>query len=227
MDFTLGLIRERLREFKMEETVPLNSVNREKIINVANFSIEFISVAHSVPQTCALAIRTKYGNVLHATDWRFDDEELSMLPTDYAALRKFADEGVDMLVCESTNAMINQKLPSEAKVRENLFKLVPQIKEGLLVTCFASNMMRLESLILAAYKANRTPILIGRTLATNINIAKECGYMQNLPKVFSIEEAQDVPSEHAMYICTGSQANYRSAMSLIANGENKYVKLKS
>ena len=225
MDFTLGLIKERLHEFKLEEMVPLISVNQQRRIKTDNFDVEFISVAHSVPQTCALAIRTKYGNVLHATDWRFDDEELSMLPTDYAALSKLAEEGVEMLVCDSTNVMLEQKLPSEADVRNNLLNLIPQIEGGLLVTCFASNMMRLESLILAAHKANRTPILLGRTLATNINIAKECGYLQNLPPVFTIEEAQAVPAEHAMYICTGSQANYRSAMNLIANGESKYITL--
>ena len=225
MDFTLGLIKERLNEFKMADVVPLNSVNQNRVVEVPNFSVEFISVAHTVPQTCVLAIRTKYGNVVHATDWRFDDEPLSMLQTDFGALKRIADEGVDLLVCDSTNVMLEQKLPSEAEVRANLIKMVPQIEGGLLVTCFASNMVRLESLILAAVAANRTPVLLGRSLLTNIQIARDCGYFADLPKVFSIEEGKDIPSDKVMYICTGSQANYRSAMSLIANGESKYVKL--
>lgn len=225
MDFTLGLIKERLGEFKMADEVPLVSVNQSKTVEVPNFSVEFISVAHTVPQTCVLAIRTKYGNVVHATDWRFDDETLSMMKTDFEALKRIADEGVDMLVCDSTNVMLDKKLPSESDVRANLIKMVPQIEGGLLVTCFASNMVRLESLILAAVAANRTPVLLGRTLMTNIQIARECGYFADLPKVYSIEEGKDIPSDKVMYICTGSQANYRSAMSLIANGESKYVKL--
>ena len=225
MDFTLGLIKERLGEFKMANEVPLVSVNQNKTVEVPNFSVEFISVAHTVPQTCVLAIRTKYGNVVHATDWRFDDETLSMMKTDFEALKRIADEGVDMLVCDSTNVMLDKKLPSESDVRANLIKMVPQIEGGLLVTCFASNMVRLESLILAAVAANRTPVLLGRTLMTNIQIARECGYFADLPKVYSIEEGKDIPSDKVMYICTGSQANYRSAMSLIANGESKYVKL--
>ncbi len=225
MDFTLGLIKARLAEFKMEDIVPLVSVNHNRIVEVPNFSVEFISVAHSVPQTCALAIRTKYGNILHATDWRFDDEALSMLPTDFTALHRIAEEGVSMLVCDSTNVMVDEKSPSEAEVRENLIKMVAEIEGGLIVSCFASNLMRMESLILAAHKAGRTPVLIGRTLINNVKIAKECGYWQDLPAVHSLEEAKDIPSDKAMYICTGSQANYRSALSLIANGESKYIKL--
>ena len=225
MDFTLGLIKERLHEFRMDDVVPLVSVNENRIVKLPNFEVEFISVAHSVPQTCALAIRTEYGNVLHATDWRFDDENLSMLPTDFAALRKFSDEGVNMFVCDSTNVMLEQKLPTESEVREHLLELIPQIEGGLIVSCFATNLMRLESLIMAAQKANRVPVPLGRSLEATVRIAKECGYLQNLPLTHNLEETKDVPSDQIMYICTGSQANYRSALSLIANGESKHVKL--
>ncbi|MBP1532301.1 MAG: ribonuclease J [Alphaproteobacteria bacterium] len=225
MDFTLGLIKERLHEFHMQDTVPLVSVNNNRIVSVANFEVEFISISHSVPQTCALAIRTKYGNILHATDWRFDDEKLSMLPTDFKSLERLASDGVDMLVCDSTNVMLDTKLPSESDIRDSLMQLVPQIEGGLLVTCFASNLMRLESLVLAAYKANRTPILVGRSLITNVKIAKECGYLADLPPTHTIEEAKDIPAANAMYICTGSQANYRSAMTAIVNGENKHINI--
>ncbi|MBR2137293.1 MAG: ribonuclease J [Alphaproteobacteria bacterium] len=225
MDFTIGLIKERLNEFKMADQVPLISVNQSRNVILPNFNVEFIPVAHSVPQTCALAIRTRYGNVLHATDWRFDDEALSMLPTDYAALQKFADEGVSLFVCDSTNVMLDQKTPTEADVRKNLIRLIPTIEGGIIVTCFASNMMRLESLMLAAEAAGRTPVLLGRSLATCVKIAKECGYLNTGAQACTIEAGKDIPADKALYICTGSQANYRSAMSLIANGESKYVKL--
>lgn len=225
MDFTLGLIKERLHEFKMDDVVPLVSVNDNRVVNLGDFEVEFISLAHSVPQTCGLAIRTKYGNIFHATDWRFDDENISMLPTDFEALGKLASQGVDMFVCDSTNVMLEQKLPTESEVRERLLELIPQIEGGLVVTCFATNLMRLESLIMAAQKANRVPVLMGRSLASVVKIAKECGYLNDLPQTHSVEEAKDVPADQAMYICTGSQANYRSALTLIANGESKYVKL--
>lgn len=225
MDFSLGLIRERLGEFKMADMVPLVSVNNNRKVDVENFSVEFIDIAHTVPQTCVLGIRTKYGNILHATDWRFDDEALAMIPTNFKALQQLADEGVAMLVCDSTNVMIDKKSPSEADVRAHLMDMISQIEGGVIVTCFASNLMRLESIILAAKAANRTPIVVGRTLVTNIKIAKECGYLADLPQVFTIEQAKDVAAENALYICTGSQANYRSALTFIANGESKYIKL--
>ena len=225
MDFSLGLIRERLDEFKMADQVPLVSVNNNRTVEVENFSVEFIDIAHTVPQTCVLAIRTKYGNILHATDWRFDDEALAMIPTNFKALKRFADEGVSMLVCDSTNVLVDKKSPSESDVRENLIRLIPQLEGGVIVTCFASNLMRLESLLLAAKAANRTPVIVGRTLVTNMKIATGCGYLADAPKAFTIEQAKDIAAENALYICTGSQANYHSAMSFIANGESKYIKL--
>ena len=225
MDFSLGLIRERLDEFKMADQVPLVSVNNNRMVEVENFSVEFIDIAHTVPQTCVLAIRTKYGNILHATDWRFDDEALAMIPTNFKALKRFADEGVSMLVCDSTNVLVDKKSPSESDVRENLIRLIPQLEGGVIVTCFASNLMRLESLLLAAKAANRTPVIVGRTLVTNMKVATECGYLADAPKAFTIEQAKDIAAENALYICTGSQANYHSAMSFIANGESKYIKL--
>lgn len=225
MDFSLGLIKERLDEFKMADQVPLISVNNNRTVEVENFSVEFIDIAHTVPQTCVLGIRTKYGNILHATDWRFDDEALAMIPTNFKALKRLAKEGVSMLVCDSTNVLIDKKSPSESEVRENLIKLIPQLDGGIIVTCFASNLMRLESLIMAAEAANRTPVVVGRSLVTNLKIAKECGYLADVPQVFTIEQAKDIAAENALYICTGSQANYHSAMSFIANGESKYIKL--
>lgn len=225
MDFTIGLIKSRLHEFQMDDMVELISVNKNRIIKLDNFEVEFIPISHSVPQTCALAIRSKYGNILHATDWRFDDDALSMTKTDFKSLQKFADEGVSLLVCDSTNALIEHKAPSESDVRENLIKIIPQIEGGIIATCFASNLMRLESLALAANAANRTPIMVGRTLVENMQVAQDCGFFTDMPKIYALENAKDIAPENALYICTGSQANYRSALTSIGNGENKYIKV--
>ena len=227
MDYTIGLIKSRLAEFKMADTVPLISVNQQRIVDVENFNIEFISLAHSIPQTCGLAIRTKYGNVFHATDWRFDDEALSILPTDYKALHRLAHDGVEMLVCDSTNVMVQERTASESDVREHLLELIPQIEGGLFVACFASNLMRMETLIMAAQKAGRTPVMLGQSINVNIKVAKDCGYLQDLPEIRTMAEVNGLTSDKILYICTGSQANYRSALSLIANGDNKRFKLSS
>jgi len=224
-DFTLGLIKERLKEYHLDDEVPLYSVSQNPIVELPNFNVEFIPIVHSVPETSALAIRTQFGNILHATDWRLDDSSISFLQTDYNALQKIASEGVAMFVCDSTNALLEEKLPSENDVRQSLIKMMPSFEKGVIATCFASNLMRLESLILAAHEAERTPVLVGRSLIQNMRIAKENGYFQNIPNYLDISEAQDIPSDKVLYICTGSQANYRSALTLIANNEYKSIKL--
>lgn len=224
-DFALGLVKERLSEYKLEDVVPLISVNKKKKIKLEEFEVEFISVAHSIPETSALYIKTAHGNIMHATDWRFDDDKLSMVKTNKRALKRASKEGIDILVCDSTNALVDKPQQSEEDIRNNLLKIIPNIKGGLIATCFASNIMRLESLILSAQASQRTPVLVGRSLVTNVKIAKECGYLSQYNDIYSIEQTEGLTSDKALYICTGSQANYRSALTTIANDENKYIKL--
>lgn len=223
-DFTLGLVRERLKEYHLDEVAPLISVSQDRKVKLSNFEVEFISIAHSVPETSVLAIRTEFGNIVHATDWRLDDSAIAFVKTDYDALEKIAKEGVDLFICDSTNALVDEKLPSENEVRQNLIKIIPTFTQGLIATCFASNLIRVESLILAAYEAQRTPVLVGRSLIQKMKIARENGYFKNLPAYLDINEAKDIPSDKILYICTGSQANYRSALTLIANGDYKDIK---
>lgn len=224
-DFSLGLIKERLREYNMEDIVPLVSVNQQKTVELENFSVEFISIAHSIPETSALFIKTQYGNIMHATDWRFDDNKLSMVKTDKKALKRAQKEGVDIFVCDSTNVMVSTPQPSEEDIRNSLLKVIPSLEGGIIATCFASNIMRLESLVLAAREAKRTPVLVGRSLLTNVKNAKSCGYLKDYTDIHSIDEVEGITQDKALYICTGSQANYRSALTTIANDESKYIKL--
>ena len=182
-------------------------------------------MAHTVPETSVLFIKTPYGNVMHATDWRFDDNKLSKVKTDYDALKQAAKEGVDILVCDSTNIEVDKDQTSEKDVREYLIKMLPTLKGCVVATCFASNIIRLESLVLAAHAAGRTPVLAGRSLITYLKIARECGYLLEYNDIHTIDQVEGITSDKALYICTGAQANYRSAMTRIANDENKHIKL--
>jgi len=224
-NFSLGLVKERLSEYKLQDIVPLISVNQQPKVKLADFEIEFIPVAHTIPETSALYIKTPYGNVMHATDWRFDDNKLPMLQTDYDALKRAGEEGVDIFICDSTNVMVEKEQTSEEDVRQSLIKLIPELQGGIVATCFASNIMRLESLVLAAHAAGRTPVLAGRSLITNVKVAKDCGYLTEYNDIHTIDQVEGITSDKALYICTGSQANYRSAMTTIANDESKYIKL--
>ncbi len=224
-DFTLGLIKNRLNEYNLENDVPLHSIQENPVIKLPNFEVEFVSMVHSVPETSALAITVGDIRVIHATDWRFDDGKISNLHTDYKRLQELGDSGVDMFVCDSTNIMVDEKLPSESEVRECLLNLIPRLPNTIVATCFASNLTRMESLILAAHKAGRTPILFGHSMLYNVKIAKELGYFKDVPYFCDIKEGVDIPSDKALYICTGSQANYRSVLSSVVNGQNPYIKL--
>ena len=225
-DFTLGHIKERLKEYHLENFADLRSTTNNPKITLKNFEVEFISLVHSVPQSAGLFITTRYGNILHATDWRFDDGKTQMLPTDYPRLQEIAQQGVLLYVGDSTNMSDTSVEPSEYEVRQNLLKLVPTLSNTIVATCFASNIMRLESLILAADAAGRTAVISGHSLNQNYKIAKECGYLKDCPKAYDIQEAKDIPLDKILYICAGSQGDYRSALSRIANGESKDILLR-
>lgn len=224
-DYSLGLVKERLSEYKMDELVTLVSVNNNRTVSLGDIEVEFIPIAHSILETSALFIKTPYGNIMHATDWRFDDNKLSTVKTDFDALKKAAKEGISVFVCDSTNVMIKEKQASDEDVRKSLLKIIPTLEGGIIATCFASNIMRLESLVMAARQAGRTPVLVGRSLMTNVKIAHLCGYLKDCGEIHNIDEVEGITSDKALYICTGSQANYRSALTNIANDEHKYIKL--
>ena len=225
-DFTLGHVKARLKEYHLEDFAELHSASNNSVIKLHNFEVEFISLVHSVPQSSGLFIKTRYGNIVHATDWRFDDGKTAMQPTDYEKLHQIAAAKVALYVGDSTNMSNTSTEPSEYEVRENLLWLVPSLSNTIVATCFASNIMRLESLILAADKASRTAVIAGHSLNQNYKIAKECGYLADCPKAYDIKEAKDIPLDKILYICAGSQGDYRSALSRIANGESKEISLK-
>lgn len=224
-DFSLGHIHKRLAEYKLDGIVETHSINAQRRIKLQNFEVEFVPVVHSLPDNSMLMIRTKYGNIVHGTDWRMDDGKMGFMPTDYQRLSEIAAEGIDLYVGDSTNMAHEVSGPSESEIRESLINLVPQYKNTLVATCFASNIARLESLILAAHAADRTPVIAGMSMIQNINIAKECGYLPDLPPYVEAKQAMDIPLDKMLYICAGSQANYRSGLNRIVNGENKDIKL--
>ncbi len=223
--FALCLIKDRLEEYHELENATLIPISDMQEIKFETISVKAVSLVHSVPETIGLYITSKYGKVFHATDWRFDDGQIEYLQTNYEELKKIGDSGLDIFVCDSTNVLEDKQLLSEADIRKNLIELIKSLHNTIVVTCFASNLTRLESLIMAADTVGRTPVLVGRSLINNMRSAKECGYFQNLPKVYDIGEAKDIPSDNALYICTGSQANYRSALTIMANDESNLVKL--
>lgn len=224
-DFTIGHVIPRLREYKLDTEAEIHSVNEQPVVKLENFEVEYVPVAHSLPENSALVIRTKYGNVFHATDWRFDNQGIEFMKTDFQRLEQIGREGIQLYVGDSIQMNHSKPQPSENEIRQSLIDLLPRYENTLVATCFASNVARMESLILAAHEAGRTPVIAGMSLIQNMKIAKECGFLKDLPPVVEARQAQDIPLDKMLYICAGSQANYRSGLTRIVNGENKDIKL--
>jgi ribonuclease J len=194
-------------------------------VTLGPFALEFISITHSIPEPNAIAIRTGLGTVVHTGDWKIDpDPQLGEVTND-SALRRLGDEGVLAMVCDSTNALVNGESGSEGEVRRALIRLIGGIKGRVAVTAFASNVARLQSIAEAAQAANRELVLVGRAMHHMVNCARDTGYLKKFPRVVSDEEAADLPADHVLYLCTGSQGEPRAALSRIASGDHPYVSL--
>ena len=223
--FTARLLEDKLEEAGLEDRVKMKIVPLGGAITLGPFSLEFISITHSIPEPNAVAIRTGLGTVVHTGDWKIDpDPQLGEVTND-AALRRLGEEGVLAMVCDSTNALVNGESGSEGEVRRSLIRLIGGIKGRIAVTAFASNVARLQSVAEAARAANRELVLVGRAMHHMVNCARDTGYLKKFPRVVSEEEAADLPADHVLYLCTGSQGEPRAALSRIASGDHPYVSL--
>jgi ribonuclease J len=223
--FAASVLRRKLAEANLLHQVPLHTVPLGGNIKLGPFDLTFIRVTHSVPESQSIAIRTPYGTVLHTGDWKFDPEPLIGEPADLDAFARLGQEGVLAMVCDSTNAMVEGHSGSEAEVRRNLVPLLRPLKGRVAITCFATNVARVESIALAAQQVGRRVALFGRSLRNAEASARECGYLQGVPSFISEDEADDLPDNELLIICTGSQGEQRSAMSKIAADTHPRISL--
>ncbi len=223
--FAAAVLRRKLAEVGLVNQVKLHTIKPGGSFELKPFKLQFIAVAHSIPEAQALAIRTPYGNVLHTGDFKLDPEPLVGPRSDEAALTAFGDEGVLAMVCDSTNAMVEGHSGSEADVRRIMTALIKTLRGRLAVTCFASNVARFETVALAAKAAGRSVALVGRSLRNIDAAARECGYLKGVPPFLSEDEANDIDDDHLMLICTGSQGEARSALARIAQDQHPRIEL--
>jgi ribonuclease J len=214
--FVAAVLRRKLGEAGLLPEVTLVTHAPGSRWTLDPFDLEYLRVAHSVPEAQALAIRTRHGNVLHTGDWKLDPHPLIGPPTDEAAFARLGEEGVLAMVCDSTNALVEGHSGSEAEVRRNLAAIIRKLKGRVAVTCFATNVARVESVALAARAAGRDVALFGRSLRNAEAAARECGYLREVGAFLTEDEIGDVPDGRIVLICTGSQGEPRSAMSKIA-----------
>jgi ribonuclease J len=223
--FTASLLRRKFEEFGLAGRVPINVVPMSGRFEIGPFALELITLTHSIPEPNAVAIRTAAGTVLHSGDWKFDPDPLVGEVTDEDALRRLGVEGVLALVCDSTNALRPGSSRSEAELRTSLTELIGRYGGRVAVACFASNVARLATIAHAAEAHGRNVALVGRSLHRIDAAARENGYLADVPRFLTEDEAGYVPRDKILLICTGSQGEPRAALSRIARDDHAHVAL--
>ncbi len=214
--FAAAVLRRKLTEVQLQNQVKITVVPPGGAFELAPFSLRFVRLAHSIPESQALAIRTPAGLVVHTGDWKLDPEPLVGPPTDEAAFAALGEEGVLALVCDSTNAMVEGHSGSEAEVRRSLSVLIRGLRGRVAVTCFASNVARVETIAMAARDAGRSVAMVGRSLRNLDAAARECGYLRGIPPFLSEDDVDDVADDNLLILITGSQGEPRSALARVA-----------
>ena len=214
--FAKELIDSKLAEEGLLGRAEVHIITQGDIIELTPFEIEFVKMTHSIPEPNALAIRTKAGMVVHTGDWRFE-ENASESTTDYETLKELGKEGVLAVVCDSTNTSEEKVKANEQDVQKNLSKLIGEHKNcKIAVGCFASNVVRMQSIYQAAKENNRVVCLLGRSLWRIDAAARSTGYFKDIPEFLSEQEALELPQNQVLYICTGSQGERHSALNNLA-----------
>ncbi|AOW46445.1 ribonuclease J [Acetobacter ascendens] len=213
--FAAAVLRRKLAEARITD-VPIHVIQPGARFDVGPFDIEFVPVTHSVPEAQSMVLRTPSGIVVHTGDWKFDPDPLVGPATDLNRLAEIGREGVLALVCDSTNVMKPGPSRSESEVRRSMTELVASLKGRIAVTCFASNVARVETIAMAAQAAGRTVVLVGRSLRNLDTAARDCGYLSGVLPFLTEQDVNDVPDDQILLIITGSQGEPRSALSRIA-----------
>ena len=223
--FALKMVENKLSETPLFGKVPLRQIDKNGArFNIGPFDIEYFHFTHSIPQSNGIIIRTEQGTLVHTGDWKLDPTPLIDKTSDLQTLKAVAKEGCLAVLSDSTNALNLNHSRSEEEVRDELAKVVKSIKKGkIVITCFSTNVVRMESIYKAAKQTGRRLVVLGRSMESNIDIAKSEGYLKDFDYI-SAEDASKYDNEKVLYLCTGTQGEPRSVLSRVADGT--YVGLK-
>ena len=225
--FTVSILKRKLQETGLSQKIPIHEIELGGRFTVGPFDLELITLTHSIPEPNAIVIRTPLGTVMHTGDWKLDPDPVVGAAPDEESLRRVGDEGVLAIVCDSTNVFEPGVSGSEAKLQESLTKLIRQCENRVVVTCFASNVARLETITKAAQTNGRDVVLAGRALRRFVEAARENGYLRDVPAFLDEEDAGFLPHDKCLVICTGSQGEPRAALWRIATETHPRIVIES
>jgi len=224
--FTAGLIMRKLEEHGLVDDIELNVIPNEGAFSLGPFGFRYLPLAHSIAEGNALLIETPYGRVFHTGDWKLDEEPLVGVPSTPEALTRLGDEGVLALVCDSTNVFNPEASGSEAAVRDGLIATISPLAGRVIVTTFASNVARLQTLGEVARATGRRLCVAGRSLDRIIGNAQAHGYLEALPPLVDFDTAMRLPRSELLVVATGGQGEPRAALARMAEGTHP-IKLES
>lgn len=222
---TLGFIEGKLSEFRIRAP-KFREVKGGSHVNLGGISLDFFSMTHSIPGALGVFIRTNQGTVMHTGDFKLDQTPIDGVTPDYAAISRFAKQGIDLLLSDSTNATVPGFTKSEAEVGPNLLHAIKNAPGRVFVASFSSHIHRLQQICDAARKCGRKVVVTGRSMLTNTRVARELGYLNiddaDIIDAFDIDK---LPDDKIVVMCTGSQGEPLSALSRMANGEHKTLSI--
>ena len=221
--FTAALITEKFKEKKIDITSFLKTVPLNSKIKLGEFEIDFVTLTHSILEPNGLSIKTPLGTILHTGDWKIDPNPLIGNKIDEDKLKKIGNEGVSAMICDSTNIFSPGRAGSESDVRDSLLRIMESKTRRILVTSFASNVARMESIFYCAKKTGRAICLVGRSMHRIFKAAKKCGYLKGLIDPIEPRDAKKVAKNKILYLATGSQGEPMGAMNRIVNGSHPDV----
>jgi ribonuclease J len=218
--FTAGLIAEKLEEEGLTGQVKLNVIARDATFEIGPFKLTYVALAHSIPEGNGLLIETPHGRIFHTGDWKIDETPVLGEPSSHEALERVGDTGVLALVCDSTNVFQDAPSGSEASVHEGLLREVERARGRVLVTTFASNAARLQTIGRVANETGRKLCMAGRSLDRIVRVAKATGYLQDFPETIGFDEAMRLPRREVLIMATGGQGEQRAALGRVAFGNH-------
>ncbi|MEY3751517.1 MAG: hypothetical protein RLZZ354_44 [Pseudomonadota bacterium] len=216
--FTAAIVREKFKEKKINIGSHLKIIKLGGNVKLGAFDIDYVTLTHSILEPNGLAITTPEGVVLHTADWKIDDDPLIGDKTDVKKLTELGKKGVLAMVCDSTNIFNLGSSGSESLVRTGLLTVLEKMKNRIVITSFASNVARMETVFKVAEKIGRHVCLVGRSMNRIYELARQCNYLQDIKVPIDVRDSKKMPKNKMVFLCTGSQGEQRAALARIANG---------
>ncbi|CAK6516162.1 ribonuclease J [Rickettsia helvetica] len=223
--FTSNFLKIRLNEYDFAKNIKIHEVKPGSKINLDPFSLEMVPLTHSAPEMQAIMIRTDAGNILHTGDWKFDNDPILGKKADEELLKSYGDEGVLALVCDSTNVFNKGSSGSEGDVRKSLVDIIAGCPQIVVVSTFASNLARLDTIMHAAGLAGRKVVLTGRSLHRMMLAAQESGYFKDIAPLISERDVSRFRREELLVIATGCQGEPMAATAKLASNAHPSIRL--